>query len=93
MPCDAEGVCPFPGEPGTKGALSLENHTVVEIWQLYRALGQWAVDLIPFDMPPGEVEETVWLLYQLETENNALREQYTDHQKGTKVRLPWDLRG
>lgn len=82
----------MPGEPGGAGALDPENVEVVDYWKLYRGLGAWAVEQIDLEMSPAEAEEFIWLVYQLEVENNRLREQYSDHQKGTYLRMAWDMR-
>lgn len=82
----------MPGKPGTDGALDPENLDVVDIWKLYRALGPWALEHVDYEMSPTEAEETIRLLYVLEVENNRLREEYTNREKGTGVRLAWDLR-
>lgn len=86
MPCDLDGRCPFPGEPGTIGALWPENMDLAEAWRIYKTLGHWALEgLPPLD---GDPYENVMLFYTLEIENRILRREYTfdDH----AVRMIWD---
>ena len=89
MPCDLDGICPFPGAPGTDGALLPENHDIVRIWQMWKALGPWALAHLNIEMGPMAAQESIYLIYILELENRRLRREYTfqDH----ALRMIWDI--
>ena len=98
MPCDIDGRCGYPGEPGTKGALHHSNHELVEAWKRSKALGEWVLPIIGQDLfysdDSAHNEMNLRLLYELELENRALRQQYTEIDQKTGAvktrRLIWD---
>ena len=96
--CDIDGICGQPGEPGTKGALDPDNIALAEFWMRYKALGSWVMEPLGqelfFTSDPEFNELNINLMYELELENRALRQQYTttDETTGQVMtrRLIWD---